>query len=119
VVVLICKVEFKLKGVIEEKRSGEFMVGWLPLPIDLSLKENRIDLAMVNDLDFPTSMCSLLGVQSFLSATFTHPLHKQYKSKHDDKKVYAETLLTDTFNVSSSEKYVKLKSRKVITDSIS
>lgn len=74
---------------------------------------------MVNDLMFPTSAVSLLGVQSTLDATFIHPNYSKYKSKHDDKKVFAEELLKDSLNVSVSEKYMRLKSKKRITDSLS
>ena len=73
---------------------------------------------MVNDLMFPTSACSLLGVQSTFDSTFLHPNFAKYKSKHDEKRMFAEQLLKDHMNVSISEKYMRLKSRKV-TDSLS
>jgi hypothetical protein len=74
---------------------------------------------MVNDLEFPTEIPSLYGVPSIITTTIIHNLHHKYKSKQEENKFFTDKLLVDRGNISESTKYLKLKSIKQITDTLS
>lgn len=117
---LVCRVEFRLRGVVGEQREAEFVVGWLPLPLDLALRDTRVELMLVNDLHFPHPTPCLLGVPCTLAATFAHPLHHKYRPRHEEAKIFAERLLQDPLaGVSVSRKYPRMQSQKLATGTLS
>jgi CRISPR/Cas system-associated protein Csx1 len=83
------------------------------------VKENRLEMMMVNDVPFPATALPILNIKCVISATILHPLYQKYKSKFDDKKIYTNEFPIAKTEISNSTKYMKLNSRKRITETMS
>lgn len=92
------------------------MLGWVPLPLDLSLQQNKIDIFLINDIPFPDLTTTFLNIKCSFSAVVIHPLYQKYKNRSDERFIHMKDLPIDQNTTSEPNRYVKLHQKTKLTD---